>query len=88
MKRYHLIFKGRVQGVGFRYKARRWANDLNLTGNVKNLYDGTVEMEIQGDQETIDSLLYLLKNDRFIRIEEIEKEEIDLLAEDGFIMLN
>ena len=47
--RKHIIFKGRVQGVGFRYFCYTEANKMNLTGYVRNLYDGNVEMEVQGD---------------------------------------
>lgn len=46
--RYHLVFSGRVQAVGFRYRAVHAAGSLGLTGWVKNCWDGTVEMEAQG----------------------------------------
>ncbi len=44
------VVSGRVHGVGFRYFAERWANLLGLTGYVKNLWDGTVEVYAIGDQ--------------------------------------
>ena len=44
----HIIFSGRVQGVGFRYTARQIAGRYGLTGFVRNLSDGTVEMFAQG----------------------------------------
>jgi len=44
----HIIFSGRVQGVGFRYTARQIAARYGLTGFVRNLSDGTVEMFAQG----------------------------------------
>ena len=50
----HIIFKGSVQGVGFRYTSRRIAKKYDLTGYVKNLSDGTVEMLIQGPKTDID----------------------------------
>ena len=43
--RWHVYFSGEVQAVGFRYTAMLYARDLGLTGWVKNLYDGRVEME-------------------------------------------
>ncbi len=46
-------FKGRVQGVGFRYTALRIASRCELTGYVKNLPDGSVEMLAQGDPQDI-----------------------------------
>ena len=45
--RKHIIFHGSVQGVGFRYYSEHKANQLRLTGWVKNLYNGDVEMEVQ-----------------------------------------
>ena len=48
--RKHIFFYGRVQGVGFRYYAVQKANQLGLTGWVKNLYDGSVEMEVEGQE--------------------------------------
>ena len=46
--RLHLRFIGTVQGVGFRWTNQGIANQLNLTGWVRNNGDGSVEMEIQG----------------------------------------
>ncbi len=44
----HIIFSGRVQGVGFRFTARRIAQRYELAGFVRNLPNGTVEMFVQG----------------------------------------
>ena len=60
--RKHIIFYGRVQGVGFRYYAVQKANQLGLTGWVKNLYDGSVEMEVEGEEPLIDQLIIFLQN--------------------------
>ena len=54
--RKHIIFHGSVQGVGFRYYSEHKANQLRLTGWVKNLYNGDVEMEVQGSEAAIDEL--------------------------------
>ena len=82
MKRYNMIFKGRVQGVGFRYKSYLLANELGLTGDVNNLYDGDVELNIQGDREKIDLFLEKLAKDRFIRIDDIELKEKELINDE------
>ena len=50
--RYHVIFYGQVQGVGFRYRAYYAAYQLGLTGWVRNCWDETVEMEVQGDEDS------------------------------------
>ena len=82
MKRYNMIFKGRVQGVGFRYKSYLLANELGLTGDVNNLYDGDVELNIQGDREKIDLFLEKLAKDRFIRIDDIQIKEKELIKDE------
>ena len=51
--RQHLNVYGRVQGVGFRYRAKHMADALELTGTVKNLSDGSVELEVQGEEGLI-----------------------------------
>jgi len=82
--RKHILFYGRVQGVGFRYYATYKAQLLGLTGWVKNLYDGSVEMEVQGDPELIDELLLFLHRQRFVRIDEMREEKIALKEETKF----
>jgi acylphosphatase len=53
----HILFRGTVQGVGFRYTAHRIARRYNVTGFVRNLPDGDVEMFAQGDELDIDHCL-------------------------------
>lgn len=79
MKRYNITFKGRVQGVGFRYKSFKLANELNLSGDVHNKLNGDVDLNIQGEKETIDLFLQKLKDDRFIRIDDMEVVEKSLV---------
>ena len=79
--RKHIRFWGRVQGVGFRYKAKYLAQSLGLTGWVKNEWDGSVTMEIQGRSMMIDKMLENLNRDRYIVIDWIDAKEIPL--EDG-----
>lgn len=77
MRTYHLLFKGRVQGVGFRYTSKMIADRLNLYGSVKNLYSGDVEVYIKGDYNSINQFINELKNQRFINVEYVEKNEVD-----------
>ena len=53
MVRWNMILSGRVQHVGLRFRAKMTAQQLGLTGWVRNLDDGNVELELQGEQETI-----------------------------------
>lgn len=82
--RKHIIFYGCVQGVGFRYTASHLARAYGLTGWVKNEWDGTVVMEIQGDGEALELMLDKLHQGRFIRIERMEAEELQLERESSF----
>jgi len=60
MKRLHAILQGRVQGVGFRYFVLEQAKALNLTGWVRNRWDGTVEVLAEGEKPKLEKLLTLL----------------------------
>ena len=53
----HIIFIGRVQGVGFRFTAHNIANRHQLTGYVRNLPDGSVELIAQGPPEDINDCI-------------------------------
>ena len=82
--RKHIVFYGRVQGVGFRYYAVNKANQLGLTGWVKNLPDGTVEMEVQGEEPLIEQLIIFLQNRTYIWIEKLDARSIPLLDDSSF----
>lgn len=82
--RKHIFFYGRVQGVGFRYYAVQKANQIGLTGWVKNLYDGSVEMEVEGQEELIDQLIIFLQNRTYIWIERIDAKTIPLQQDNSF----
>ena len=82
--RKHIVFYGRGQGVGFRYTAKYMAQSLDLTGWVRNEYDGTVTMEVQGREALINKLLVGLNQNRFITIEWMDTKEIPLEEERTF----
>lgn len=85
MIRKRIVFKGRVQGVGFRFTAVRYASHLGLSGWVKNMYDGSVLMEVQGHLSLINQLMNYLNNDHYIRIDEMNERNIDIKeSESGF----
>jgi len=55
--RAHILVSGRVQGVFFRDHAHKWARSLLVTGWVRNLDDGDVEVVAEGEREDIESLI-------------------------------
>lgn len=80
-----IIFEGRVQGVGFRYKLSHLAEYYGVTGWVRNEYDGTVSAELQGQKGTIEMLLRSLGEDRYIRLDKITRKKKETLPEErGF----
>lgn len=84
MIRKHILFFGRVQGVGFRFYSTNKACQLGLTGWVRNLYDGSVEMEVQGKETVIQELIQFLEQQRYISIERMEVRELSLVEERDF----
>lgn len=82
--RKHIVFHGRVQGVGFRYTAKYLAQSLGLTGWVENEYDGTVTLEVQGREQLINKLLKGLNQNQFITIDWMDTDEIPLEDENSF----
>ena len=82
--RRHYTFRGRVQGVGFRYRASYAASMYGVTGWVCNRYDDSVEMEAQGLTKAIDKVIAVLRNDRYIFIEDMDVREIPLENDSGF----
>lgn len=56
-----VVFKGQVQGVGFRATAARLGNEIGLKGTARNLPDGSVEIVAQGTEELINNLVDTLK---------------------------
>lgn len=69
----YAIFFGNVQGVGFRYRARREASRLGLTGRAVNLPDGTVEVIAQGPKEKLEIFIkQLIRLEPPIWVEKVE----------------
>ena len=67
---------GRVQGVGLRYRAYYSARSYGVSGYVKNLSDGSVEMELQAPEECIDKMFLSIEKGTFIRIDNVDVKDI------------
>ena len=72
--------EGRVQGVGFRFFVQSNAKALGLTGWVKNMSDGSVTMELQGEPQTIERLIAKIKkgND-WIKVTNFEESDLPVV---------
>jgi len=72
IKAFKFVVQGRVQGVGFRWFVVNEAKKLNISGSVKNLSDGSVEVFAQADITSIFKLKDLLKSGpSFSRVDKI-----------------
>lgn len=71
-----IIFVGHVQGVGFRFTAHRVANRHRLTGFVRNLPDGTVEVLAQGTANDIDECIQDIQDSFAGYIRDTKIEEV------------
>ena len=80
--RKHIVFYGHVQGVGFRYRARHAAELYGCTGWVRNEWDGSVTMEIQGEESRIDQVILAIEWGTYVRIEKMEVKNIPVVEHD------
>ncbi len=68
---------GRVQGVGFRYYAEEKANESGIKGYVRNLPDGSVYIEAEGEEEALEAFaLWCEEGPAWARVSKVEKQEI------------
>ena len=82
MIRRHIEFYGQVQGVGFRYRARHAAALYGVTGWVRNEYDGSVTMELQGEEAQIDQVILAIERGAFVRIENMQERQIPVVEDE------
>ncbi len=75
----HIIFNGRVQGVGFRFTAHNIASRYRLVGWVRNLSDGTVEMVAQGNADDVSDCIRDISEffSGYVRDSKIEEVPVD-----------
>jgi acylphosphatase len=79
IKQKHCFISGRVQGVSYRYSAQQQAHQLGVTGWVRNLTDGRVELLIQGETEQLEHMLnWANKGPLFAEVTSIDISEQSL----------
>lgn len=85
MKRLSITVSGRVQGVFFRWSAKEQAGRLGLTGFIGNAPDGTVRIEIQGDEDALDTFVdWCRVGPKFASVTGVESSEMEPVEEKGF----
>ena len=79
--------RGRVQGVGFRYFVERAANELGLTGWVRNRDDGDVEVYATGDSDRVAQLAGMLwKGPRWAEVRGVDETEAPVEQHRSFLI--
>lgn len=85
--RIHVLVSGKVQGVFFRDNALKKARKENLTGWVRNLNNGKVEIEAEGDRESLERFVqFLWKGPVNAQVENVSSKEIPLKEDDAFVV--
>jgi len=90
MFRYSIIVSGTVQGVGYRYFVLNKAISFDITGWVRNLDDGGVEISAEGEKALLDDFAGAIKSQHpwaSIRSIEIAKAEIDERSSGSFTII-
>jgi acylphosphatase len=80
-----LQISGRVQNVGFRYHTRKKAQELNISGFVKNQPDGSVYAEATAEEEQLDQfIIWCHKGPTWARVDKVKIQEMPLQEFSGF----
>ena len=83
MIRAHLQVTGIVQGVGFRYHTEKHARAESLTGYVRNCLDGTVEVEVQGNEAVVNGFIqWLYKGVPRSHVRSVEQQFIPVVVDE------
>jgi acylphosphatase len=81
----HVFYEGRVQGVGFRWTTKNLARGYEVTGWVRNLPDGRVEMQVCGETEEVESFLEAIAESELKgHIKKMDTQSIAPFAATGF----
>lgn len=78
----HVVISGYVQGVGFRWNTRHKAQELGLTGWVKNRWDGQVEAVFEGPEPAVrEAVAWCRHGDRPAKVDHVEVTYKDATGE-------
>ena len=73
----HAVVSGRVQGVAFRWSTEEKARELGVDGWVRNLFDGRVEVFVEGGPALEPMVAWLREGPRFARVDRVEIRDVE-----------
>jgi len=77
----HVIFHGRVQGVGFRATSHSIAGRFSVSGYVRNLADGTVELRVEGPNAEVENFLTAVREQFDRNLTDVNTRTVDVTGE-------
>ena len=84
----HVVVRGTVQGVGYRFATRAQARRMGVAGWVRNRRDGSVEAALEGDADAVDALLaWMGRGPEGAAVDSVETSPGDLTGAQGFEIL-
>lgn len=88
-KHFELTISGHVQGVGFRYSALQKAKQHKVTGFVKNLLNGNVYIEVEGDEENVNEFIkWCYEGPSYSRVFNVDYKEKPLKGYNSFKIIH
>jgi acylphosphatase len=87
--RRRAVVRGLVQGVGFRFSTEGEADRIGVAGFVRNLADGSVEIEVEGETHDVEKLLTWLRDGGpfSARVDSVDVSEVEPTGEADFVTL-
>ncbi|MEN8226129.1 MAG: acylphosphatase [Bacteroidota bacterium] len=86
-KSYSIRVSGKVQGVGFRFYTHKKANELEMKGFVKNMRDGSVYIEVEGNTGRMDEFIsWVQHGPEWARVDKLSKQEKPFEDFDDFVI--
>lgn len=85
--RKHYIITGYVQGVGFRWRTYHAARRFGITGWIRNLDDGSVELEAEGTAADLSGMIEILEQSVWGSISDIREHTIPVQNDRDFAIL-
>jgi acylphosphatase len=84
-KHFDITVFGKVQNVGFRFYTNKRAQEIGLSGYVKNLQNGSVYIEAEGDEKDLETFLdFIKRGPQWARVDKVDAHESPVMGYEEF----